>query len=740
MRRLLAALVGLGAFLLPAAGAAAASPGAGSGVQSPGSPGVQLLQQTPWLQGPGQYLFRVALSGAAPTDQIQVTVFDQLITRTSFDQAAVGKVNDFAFYQQPVPLSDLPGNLSQGVDVSLPVNQTPPAGDPFKQIVQIGETGVFPVQISIVDASGVPQGKPLTTFIVYAQHTVSAGAVKPLSAALIIPFASPPVVGPSGGLAPPDAAETQRLDRLATVLNGDSSVPASILASPLTLDELAVGSSAGRAVLSQLNGATVDGPLDVLPTTYSPVSLADLQTFLPGEITPQLATASSTLKSVFGTAPNDSTWVVDGPLDGTALSVLIAHHARQVIVPSRDLTSLPNVIDTTFARSTKLSYAGNTLTVVAADSTLTDAFGRSASPVLAANQLLAEMAMIYTETPSVTRGVAVMPPAGWTASPTFISTLLAGLKGNPLVSAVTASRLFQAIGQPQGTRYLAADQGSGPGFDQVGRIAAARSQIFYLSQILGRSPQIAELNKQILLAESSELTDAQRATVLDAIDAKTVQVQHAASLPPATTITLTATKGAIPLTILAAGNLHPRVQLHLRSQKLIFRPFQPPEGTCQVISDTEEVCTLTLTSQNTTLKVPVETRSSGVFPVDVSLEVPGTAKVLVKRQDTVRSTAVSGVAVIVIVLALVGLIVWWVRDLRRGRRPERLAPSPLGDPDGSQVTAGDPEVDGFFETPPPEFGEGNDDGRGAAMSPSGTTAGPSTTTRASGQARESRKQ
>lgn len=742
MRRLVLAFVVLAALLLPHGAVALADP-------SPSAPAsVQLLAQTPWVKGYGEYLFRVTLPSASPADRLQVTVHYQTRTRTDFQSQASGQVYSGYFYRQPVPVSSLPTDPAGGLDVSLPVNQSPPRDDPFGT-VQIGESGVFAVQLQLFDASGTPKGSPLTTFIVYALQSASAGEVKPLSAALVIPVASSPVVGPSGGLAGLPGKESNRLAQLGAVLNDDSSVPASLLASPLTLDELGTGSTpAGRAALDQLSASTEGAPLQVLPSTYSPVSLGDLATAVPAEVGPQIATGSQTLQTVFGTAPDAKTWVVNGPLDGATLTALVAHHATQIIVPDGDLSSLPNPSGTTFARSSTLSYAGSTLQVAAADPSLTANFKRGDPPILVANQLLAELAMIQTETPSVTRGVAILPPADWSVSPQFVSTLMAGLKGNPLVSAVTASGLFDALGQPQGTRYLA--DPSPPQsttlsslMEYAGDIGDARTAIRDLGSVFSDQPaQVEALDRQLLMAESSYIIDGERRRVLDSINSATEKVAHAVSLPPATSITLTSTKGQIPITILTAPNLHPKIQLTLKSPRLIFRPFTPRNGTCSVIAEATEICTLSLVTQNTTLNIPVETRSSGVFPLDVYLYPPGTPINTTKQwlahdQDTVRSTAVSGVAVIVIIVALLALVLWWGRDLRRGRRPKGMVPAPLADPGDTEVTAGDPQVDGFFERPPPDFGNG----RGAAMSPSGAGAGPSTTTETYGlQGRETRKE
>ncbi len=135
------------------------------------------------------------------------------------------------------------------------------------------------------------------------------------------------------------------------------------------------------------------------------------------------------------------------------------------------------------------------------------------------------------------------------------------------------------------------------------------------------------------------------------------------------------------------------------------------------------MCDLTLTTKNTTFKVPVETRSSGVFPLEVSVWTPDGSQLIAQARETVRSTAVSGVGVILIVLAIVSLGIWWVRDMRHGRRARQLVPAPEEEmPDSTDtaarremagqadhVAAGTPAaetdamVQEFFSTPAPEY-------------------------------------
>lgn len=149
--------------------------------------------------------------------------------------------------------------------------------------------------------------------------------------------------------------------------------------------------------------------------------------------------------------------------------------------------------------------------------------------------------------------------------------------------------------------------------------------------------------------------------------------------------------------------MHAKVQLELTSQRLIFRPAGLPGGSCSVPIPTREICTFSLEAQNTTLHVPVETRSSGVFPLVVDLKSGNGMLSLARNRDTVRSTAVSGVGLVLIVVAVLSLAVWWGRDLRHGRRPRQLAPAPDSETAEEVEGGDDPVVREFFSSDPPQF-------------------------------------
>ena len=89
------------------------------------------------------------------------------------------------------------------------------------------------------------------------------------------------------------------------------------------------------------------------------------------------------------------------------------------------------------------SSAGPPMTAVASNPDLAARFtGDPGNPVLAAHQLVAELAQIYFEKPNDTtpRVVVAMPPAGWSDDPAFVGTLLGALTATRSSRPVTTDR------------------------------------------------------------------------------------------------------------------------------------------------------------------------------------------------------------------------------------------------------------------------------------------------------------
>jgi hypothetical protein len=717
----------------------------GSARAATGLAPVSLLAQTPWVEKSGVFQLRLAIPGGVPAgDHLEAQAYTRLTTRTDFDQALNGQPKGFIWYSTgPLALPRLQSDPAGGVDVSIPVNQAAPASSTIPIFNATIGSGVYPIQVGLYNQNGLPVDEPLTTFLVYATGPPSATNLPRLSVALVIPVHTAPTVKSGGQVGAPTASEATRLSTLADEVNSATRLSVNLDITPQTLSALTNGNAADQATASALASAVIGGPDAALPSPYVRVSISDMEASgLGAEVDQQFKAGAQTLARSFGSAPDRSTWVVNGPIDATTVSTLVGAGATRLIVPDSELSTLPSsVTETTFARPTSLSVPGSpALTVYGADTQITADFVRREPPVLAANQLLAELAMIQLETPGITRGVVALPPPGWSADPTFVSTLLAGLQGHPLLASVSVSSLFKQVSTapivrqlastPSGSNNASSGSPSAPSTSIVtpspvsspattpslsayaGQIRTARRQASATAAILPTNVALAAgLQQQVLVSESIDITGADRQALLGSVAETSGRVFDQVILPGSSSITLTSTKAQIPLTILLKRSLKVHVQLQLSSQRLLFQPFAPPNGVCTVPTPTSEMCQLVLTSQNTTLKIPVQTRSSGVFPLDVALASPDGSVVLARDLTTVRSTAISGVGVVVIVLAVVSLAVWWVRDLRRGRRPRQLVPAPVG-PDGDDdshgpgeagAMSGDPVVDDFFTRPPPEY-------------------------------------
>lgn len=96
------------------------------------------------------------------------------------------------------------------------------------------------------------------------------------------------------------------------------------------------------------------------------------------------------------------------------------------------------------------------------------------------------------------------------------------------------------------------------------------------------------------------------------------------------------------------------VKVRLTSPKLSF-----PEGD-QVI---------TVTESSPPFRVPVEAKSNGTFQVTATLLTPqGDAPLGPPIAITVRSTALSGLGILVTIAGALALAAWWFQHLRSKRR------------------------------------------------------------------------
>ncbi|MHB1536283.1 MAG: DUF6049 family protein, partial [Acidimicrobiales bacterium] len=672
-------LLGASVAWLPAAPAAGATGGAP----------LRLLAQSPWTGSGQTFAMRVAVGATvAPGDHLELAAYPRLTTRSGFDTTLSGRITGAPVWgPSSVPIARLVGDPAGGFDLAIPVDTASTGTDlPTFSASNSAGPGVFPLQLQVFDPAGRPVGSPLTTFLVFSASPAAMAGLAKLSVSLSVAVHAAPALGAGELPTKLGAGVSGQLSALAGVLAAHPAVPLSLAVTPQTAAALAAGGLRDRATLQNLTGLIGAGD-QLLPATYVATSMPALvASGLGGEVAAQVQAGAAALAVQLHHSPGTKTWVVNGPLDAATAADLAGLGMTRLIVPGADLAAVPPADRrTTFALPGPLVLRnGPRLAVAGADDGLAAHFTNGPGQVLRANQLLAELSMIQLEAPGQIRGVAILPPAAWSENSAFLGTLLTGLTGNPLLSPVTARGLFAAVpfgsaGRAAVTRSFATARGPRP-LPDAAALRAARRQVAAFSAILAADRGVsARLADQLLLAESADLTGRSAQAVLARLDRSTRALEHQITLPGSSSVTLTARQGAVPLTVLSDGLVRAHVQLRLSSPKLIFHPFAPPGGRCEVSVPTAETCDLTLAANATTFKIPVEARTSGVFALSVALWSPDGSLMLASNRDTVRSTAASGVGVVLIVGAALFLSVWWIRNFRHGRRARQLIDPP--DPD-----------------------------------------------------------
>ncbi|MBV8297923.1 MAG: hypothetical protein JO085_13890, partial [Acidimicrobiia bacterium] len=357
-------------------------------------------------------------------------------------------------------------------------------------------------------------------------------------------------------------------------------------------------------------------------------------------------------------------------LDADTVASLRSEGFQQVIVPPTSVAQAPT--DGSAAVPFVVSGArGTQLTAVATDPDLTARFvGTADDPVLAAHQLVAELAQIYFEKPNAVtpRGEVVVPPQGWSTSPPFVATLLGALDGNPLLQPVTVSEFVSAVPTSTSCHVDCRLTGApdGPGLPAAA-IRTQRHRVEAFGSAAGGSASARSVGTQlsdlILSGESALLRPSQQVSVTaSAGRALDAQLQHVAI--GGGQVTLTSQQGTLPVTITSSAPYVVQATLSLSSDKLSF----PGGGTQWTRPGVINLLPAPVTN---VIEVPVHTRGSGLFPVEVVLRSPSGGLELATGTVDVRSTAASIVGIVLSVGAVLVLGAWWYRTSRRRRAARR---------------------------------------------------------------------
>jgi hypothetical protein len=263
-------------------------------------------------------------------------------------------------------------------------------------------------------------------------------------------------------------------------------------------------------------------------------------------------------------------------------------------------------------------------------------------------------------------------PDAWDPSDAFVHAVLTGLRGNPILRPVTVDGLLAETpaatvnDEPNGVpvvRVLAPVK--------LPRPPVTASQYYQglqsrqgIAALFGESDvRVTRADRVLLSSLSADFESrAGRRHARDQLHAIGQSGRDFLALirtPLRSTVTLTASKAQIPLTFRNDADRVVRIHLSLASDKLLF-----PDGTDSDV-DLQP-------GKNQTVRIAVETRSSGTFPLVMTVTTAG-GLLIQTSEVTVRSSFVSGVGVFLTVGAIVFLALWWGWDIRRRRRRRQMA-------------------------------------------------------------------
>ena len=634
-----------------------------AGAQTP-SGRFELASQTPWVERGGVFGLRLLISDVRRLSDVEValSVHRPVTSRTDFQRTLEGTVSTSVIPPAiSAPVDQLPLDAAGARYIQLAVQDPIAARDPDR--LALRTAGVYPVRVELRETGGGAVLDDLVTHLVYLPDVIDGPK---LAVAPIVPVHAPPALQPDGTRRLNDATSA-RLGRLAAGLERHAAVPLTLAPTPETIQALAESERpVDQETLARLARHSSGDRRQVLGATYVPVSLASLAGTLEDEATAQLARGNDTIATGLRTRPDRRTQIVQPPLNDAVLGRLQDQQVDRVVVSEESLA--PVRLQVTLTQPFRIGgRQGQRADGVMADAGLGRHLAPADDPVLVAHHLLADLAVIYFDSPGRSRGVVAQPARAWDPSPGFMDALFSGLATSPIVRGVTLDELFLVPPATTGNgRPLVRTPQTRPPAPPTLATAdfnRARDRLTDFGTILEPGePIFAKLEESLLVAESVDVRSNRRRTYLTGFERQLSAELSRIVTPPNRSITLTARRGRIPVTVQSSAPYPVHVLVRLESDQLRF-----PRGATRQLS---------LTRPNTVALFTVQARTSGAFPMRVRLESPDGNLLLSSSRFTVRSTAASGVGVILSIGAGWFLLVWWARHALTRRRTH-----PAGDDD-----------------------------------------------------------
>ncbi|KAA0235152.1 MAG: hypothetical protein JJLCMIEE_01413 [Acidimicrobiales bacterium] len=624
-----------------------------AGAQEPTDHPLELVELTPWVEPDGEFVARFSLSRPIPLDaevtysiRSPVNESDQS-GRTQFLAGLSGEDAGPALHN-PVTRPAL--QLLEGpaeLVLRIPVSSTGDAGRTY-----IPNAGVHPVVIEVT------AGDELIDEQVVHLVRLPEDVTDPLRIAFLFSVGAPVALQPDGSVRL-DAASREQIAAVVDLLGQASGTELSVRVTPETVTALTATADPGDADLLE-DLAAVTSAREVLQQPYTELDIgAWSEPALSEELELRFQAGDAALVDLLGAVATRSTWQPDSTLTTGSTSVLEGYGVTNFVIRD-DFVSPDDDAET--GEPFLLAADGTTPVGLATDQLLQAQLSTGvAEPIASAYRFLAHLAVIYFEDPDAARGLVIAPES--IDNLVFYQTILDGLESGTIVSSATTGELFEEVpvgdtDQAPIIRQLTGSE-SEPLGDYPSELSRARGMLVGYSSMVADTTSRADFLAELLLVSGARtLTASERQRYLDTVTSTIEGDLSQIRAPRQRTITLAAREAVLPLSLENRLEFPVEVSLEMDSDQLEF-----PDG---------DVMTVLLQPGDNRLSLKVTTRTSGEFPLVIEVTSPDGSLPVTLIDLDIRSTAVSGVGLVISIGALLFLLGWWATNFRRTRRDRRL--------------------------------------------------------------------
>jgi hypothetical protein len=638
IRRALVA-VGIAASALtlvaPTPGVAQAGPGGADKAS------LKLLDQPILVAPDGDFPVFLQVEGAPEGAEIAVDIYDAVQPGEAVGpEPEAGSRATFP----PYALPQAAGGRAQRTAFTIQLyTDSQPKPDPAWGW-KIDEPGVYPVRIRLQDADGIRLRTLMTSLI----RLPEAGQrVTQTGAALLVGVHRPPPED-AAARATTDAADRSLLDDLEPVLDALAERPALPATFSITPDTLAriAGDDDAVEELGRLRAELAPTGRTLLDAPYVDVDAASLvRANLADNLALQRDFGRQTLSDLLE-QPLAGTWQLRNRVDEATVTQLRARGVTRTLLPGDALNGGTGVL-----APVDLQAGGGTTRAVSVSSTYALGVDPLDDPVLAAHRLLARLSATGAG-PTGTPAVVVSVDPALVSEKTLAIVADALSFGSPFFAATDLPTLLDAPPAAAGAS-LATPVQPELGTYPVTYQRAQRALRSYQSMVGGRQELITPYDLTLTVSAAQDLPLEQRRD--DAASVSTdLQVPFTAiDTPDKEKVTLGAEDGQFPLPVESSLDYPVKVVIELEANDRVEFPNNRIETT--------------LDPGSTLVPIRVKTRTAGDTPVRITVRSPDDGVILAESQYTIRSTAVSGVGIVLTVGAALFLAIWWGRHWRRTR-------------------------------------------------------------------------